>query len=102
MVEQVLINLLRNAEQALTETDEARVILAAGLNKRGNITITVSDNGPGISADLASKIFIPFFTTRHEGSGVGLALSRQIMIAHGGAIYFANNEDRGARFTLVC
>jgi C4-dicarboxylate-specific signal transduction histidine kinase len=101
MVEQVLINLLQNCAHALSDQAQGQVTLAAKLNKRGHVTIEVSDNGPGVPEEIVSKIFVPFFTTRREGSGVGLALSRQVMIAHGGTILFANNEQGGASFTLV-
>ncbi len=101
MVEQVLINLLQNSEHALTGADLGQVTLSARLNHLGGVTIEVSDNGPGIPAEIAAKIFVPFFTTRPDGSGVGLALSRQIMIAHGGTISFTNNEQGGARFALA-
>ncbi len=101
MVEQVLINLLQNCEHALAGADLGQITLSARLNHLGGVTIEVSDNGPGIPAEIAAKIFVPFFTTRPDGSGVGLALSRQIMIAHGGTISFTNNEQGGARFALA-
>ncbi|PCI63340.1 MAG: histidine kinase [Kordiimonadales bacterium] len=101
MVEQVLINLLQNAGQALEGTKDGTVWLNSHLNKRGHIIIEVVDNGPGIPADIAKKIFVPFFTTKREGSGVGLALTRQVMIAHGGAVSVAEREEGGAKFTLT-
>ncbi len=101
MIEQVVINILHNAENALENADSPTIMLAASLNRRGRIVIEVCDNGPGISEAVATKIFVPFFTTRREGSGVGLALSRQIMLAHGGAVSFNNIETGGARFSLV-
>jgi signal transduction histidine kinase len=91
MVEQILINILQNSEYALEEVANGRVSLMARLNKRGHVTIEVSDNGPGIPEDIVRKIFVPFFTTKREGSGVGLALSRQVMIAHGGTISVSSN-----------
>jgi two-component system nitrogen regulation sensor histidine kinase NtrY len=100
MISQVLINLLQNAEQALG-THGGSVTLTARLNQRGHVTIEVADDGPGIPPEVADRIFVPFFTTRKEGSGVGLALSRQIMIAHGGTISFTNRPEGGARFTLT-
>jgi two-component system nitrogen regulation sensor histidine kinase NtrY len=101
MIEQVLINLLKNSEQVLEGIDNRQVNLTAKLNLRGHVAIDVSDNGTGIPAGAAANIFVPFYTTRRDGSGVGLALSRQIMIAHGGTIGFTNNDDAGVTFTLV-
>lgn len=101
MIEQTLINLLQNCEHALMDTEQGRVTLSARLNRRGRVTIEVTDNGPGVPQKIVSRIFVPFFTTRREGSGVGLALSRQVMIAHGGTISFSNVDGGGARFTLV-
>ena len=101
LVEQVLINLLQNSEHALEDTEKGKATLAARLNRRGGVTLEVSDNGPGIPPETASKIFVPFYTTRADGSGVGLALSRQIMLAHGGTISFSHNDQGGAQFALA-
>lgn len=102
LLDQVLINLLRNARQALADNPaDPRIELTGRLNQRGYVLIDVIDNGPGIPAELADQVFVPFFTTRHQGSGVGLALSRQIMIAHGGGISVAESDTGGARFTLI-
>ena len=100
LVEQVLINLVRNALQALAGRDQARVELAAGLDRRGRVLIRVRDNGPGILEDVQERIFIPFFTTRQEGSGIGLSLCRQIMRQHRGAISVQSAPDSGTVFTL--
>ena len=70
-------------------------------NRRHNIVIEIADNGKGVPAKIASKIFVPFFTTKEGGSGVGLALARQVMIAHGGFIRVAENEMGGATFSLT-
>ena len=83
------------------EQNAPKIRLAARLNKRGNIVIEVSDNGHGVSAENAKKIFVPFFTTRESGSGVGLALARQVMIAHGGFIRVADNKGGGSVFQLT-
>ena len=101
MIEQVLINLLKNAEQALVNVAKAQVSVSARLNQRGRVIIEVKDNGPGIPEDILGKVFIPFFTTKREGSGVGLALTRQIMIAHGGSVTVNNLDSGGAGFTLI-
>jgi signal transduction histidine kinase len=102
MVIQVLINLLRNAAQAAPQ--QSTITMTGRLSPRGSVVIEVEDQGPGISADVAARMFVPFYTTRKDGSGVGLAFSRQVMIAHGGTISFSNitssNTPTGARFTL--
>jgi nitrogen fixation/metabolism regulation signal transduction histidine kinase len=101
MIEQVLINLLKNAEQALDGTADKRVGMHAKLNKRGHVVIEIEDNGPGIEAGMAQKVFVPFFTTKREGSGVGLALTRQVMIAHGGNVRLDPAHQPGCRFVLT-
>jgi len=108
MIEQVLINLLQNAgqaldnaEQVLGNKDGGTIWLTGQLNKRGRIVIDVADNGPGIPAEIAKKIFVPFFTTKREGSGVGLALTRQVMIAHGGGVSVSTRTGGGAKFSLT-
>ncbi|MEM6513507.1 MAG: ATP-binding protein [Pseudomonadota bacterium] len=101
LLEPVLLNLLRNAWQATTQSGEPVIRLHAQLNQRGNVVITVHDNGPGIDPDLVNKIFVPFYTTRTNGSGVGLALARRVMIAHGGFIRLTENGEQGAAFALT-
>jgi len=101
LLEPVLLNILRNAWQATTSLDQPAIELSGRLNRRGNVTIEIGDNGPGVPDDLARKIFVPFFTTKEKGSGVGLALARQVMTAHGGFIRIGKNDVGGARFTLT-
>ncbi len=101
MVEQLLINLLKNAEQALENTSKPSVSMTAYLNRRGHVVIDVSDNGCGIPEDIAKKIFVPFFTTKKEGSGVGLALTRQVMIVHGGTVKLTQKPQGGSLFRLT-
>ncbi len=101
LLEPVLLNLLRNARQATADIDKPKIKLSARLNRRGHVVISVSDNGSGVSVENAQKIFVPFFTTKASGSGVGLALARQVMIAHGGFIRVADNKGGGAIFELT-
>ncbi|WP_395340046.1 sensor histidine kinase [Ningiella sp. W23] len=101
MLEQMLINLVKNAQQATDGVSQPSISLNARLNRRGHVLIEIADNGPGIDDDIASKIFIPFFTTKKEGSGVGLALTRQVMNAHSGSIKVSASQNGGALFSLV-
>ena len=90
MLIQVIINLVKNASEAHNEQDtqansKAKIIVSA--YKKGKITeIKVSDNGAGIPKEIQNEIFIPFFTTKDSGSGIGLSYSRQILRAHGGSL----------------
>jgi nitrogen fixation/metabolism regulation signal transduction histidine kinase len=101
LLEPVLINILRNAWQACDEQVRPVVRLSARLNRRNNVIIEVADNGPGIPESMAKKVFVPFYTTKEGGSGVGLALARQVMIAHGGFIRVSKNDEGGATFSLT-
>ncbi len=101
LLEPVVMNLLRNAFQATVDIDAPHIELRGRLNRRGNVVIEVIDNGPGIPDDIARKIFVPFFTTKQEGSGVGLALARQVMTAHGGFVRLVESDNGGATFTLT-
>jgi signal transduction histidine kinase len=101
LLEPVVLNLLRNALQATVYIDKPVLELRGRLNRRGNVVIEVCDNGPGVPDDIAQKIFVPFFTTKPEGSGVGLALARQVMTAHGGFVRVSANDGGGAKFTLT-
>jgi len=101
MVEQIFINLLQNAEQAVEKIEKPQISLQAFLNKRGHVVIEVADNGTGVSKEIEKQIFLPFFTTKLTGSGVGLALTRQVMIAHGGMIKLESTALGGALFRLT-
>ncbi len=100
-IEQALINLIKNAEQAMSGKEDGEIKLTAGFDQRGRVTIEVSDNGPGIKEDILSKIFLPYFTTKPNGTGIGLALTRQIMTSHGGFIRAYNLEEGGAGFRMI-
>lgn len=100
LVEQVLINLMLNALQAVEGQKNPAIQLKASLDSRGRILIQVTDNGPGISEDDLDKVFVPFFTTKEDGSGIGLSLSRQIMRLHQGTISVQSDAKKGTTFTL--
>jgi len=84
LISQVLINLLKNALEANENNDDAKIEIAATQGPNNHPEICVTDNGPGIPAENLDEIFVPFFTTRQNGSGIGLSISRQIMKVHGG------------------
>ena len=86
LIEQVLINLIKNAREAVVDVETPVVRLEAGINLKSRVEIKVIDNGPGISPEDQDRIFIPFFSTKEEGSGIGLSLSQQIMRLHRGSI----------------
>jgi len=101
LIEQVLINLIRNSIQAFEKTKEPKITVSAHLSNRGRIVIQVFDNGQGIISEVAEKIFIPFFTTKPKGSGIGLSLSKQILRLHGGTINVNSTPDKETIFTLT-
>lgn len=101
LLEQVLINLLRNAIDALEGRENASISIRASLNSQSKVNIEVSDNGPGIKSDILEKIFVPFFTSKAQGSGIGLSLSRQIMHLHKGRINVKTDAEAGTTFILT-
>ena len=100
LIEQVLINLLLNALHFVSGQKNARINLEANMDGRGRIIIQVKDNGPGIPREHIEKIFIPFFSTKEGGSGIGLTLSRQIMRLHHGSIGVHSEPNVQTVFTL--
>jgi signal transduction histidine kinase len=100
LIEQVLINLIKNAIQALEEQSDRQVSLSAFKRDHKHTFISVRDNGPGIDEEAQSKIFIPFYTTKKNGSGIGLSLSKQIMRQHLGSISVKSNNNEGTEFIL--
>jgi len=100
LIEQVLINLLLNALQAVERRPASAVSLRAFLDDRGRILIQVADNGPGIPPENLEKVFVPFFSTKAGGSGIGLSLSRQIMRLHGGTLHVHSEPGVQTVFTL--
>jgi signal transduction histidine kinase len=101
LIEQVLINLVKNSIQSVSSKKDPQIRLNAFLNNRGRITLQVIDNGAGILPEVIDKIFIPFFTTKADGAGIGLSLSKQIMRKHGGNLTAYSDPDRETIFTLT-
>lgn len=100
LLEQVLINLLVNAIEAVKEKPEPKIILSAHIQPDNKVVIKVVDNGVGIPKELTDKIFIPFFSTRKSGSGIGLSLCKQIMLLHKGNIQVQSIAGEGTSFLL--
>lgn len=100
-VSQILINLCKNALQSLNGQENGKVKMVAGLTKDGKKYIRVVDNGPGIPPDLIDEIFVPFFTTKDTGTGIGLSLSKQIMHLHGGSMSVHSIPNQETAFLLV-
>jgi two-component system sensor kinase FixL len=101
-IQQVILNLMRNSIDAMHGSARRNLTVAARPAPDDMAEISVSDTGPGISPDVADQLFQPFVTTKKQGMGVGLSISRTIIEAHGGRIWVESNEDGGAvfRFTL--
>jgi two-component system, NtrC family, nitrogen regulation sensor histidine kinase NtrY len=101
LISQVLINLTKNALQANEHNQEGRIQVTAGFNSEHRPEIRVTDNGPGIPDEILEQIFVPFFTTRENGSGIGLSLSRQIMRLHGGSLQVRSVPGKETIFSLI-
>ena len=100
-MEQVLINLLKNANEACEGKSDAKIVVKSSYSPEKHIfQLTVTDNGSGILAEAQDKIFIPFFTTKPTGSGIGLSLCKHIVTLHGGSIQVHSEKGEGSCFTL--
>ena len=104
MLRQALLNLLRNAAEAIPDDQIDRTVIveiAAEQDREKQwVLISIRDTGPGIPASDLQKIFIPFFTTKSKGHGVGLALAHRVITQHGGTLIVANSSQGGAIFTI--
>jgi nitrogen fixation/metabolism regulation signal transduction histidine kinase len=100
LIEQVLINICKNSVEAVTGISNPKIELTAGTDGLGNPVVKVIDNGKGISKEVDEKIFIPFFTTKPQGSGIGLSLSRQIMRQHKGTLSVTSKPGAETTFVL--
>ncbi len=100
LIEQVLINLLVNAMEAVKDSEKPRIILSGFVNAAKKSVISIADNGTGMTAAVMENIFIPFFSTKKSGSGIGLSLCKQIMMLHKGNIQVQSEEGKGSVFLL--
>jgi two-component system sensor kinase FixL len=101
-VQQVLINLMRNAIDAMEESPRRELVISTNAADDDMVVVSVADTGGGIAPEVAEQLFQPFFTTKRQGMGVGLSISRTIVEAHGGEIWLEPNSEQGAvfRFSL--
>ena len=100
-LEQALINLLKNAAEATAATPQPQLQVSARLSRGGRLRIEVSDNGPGVPQELAAHVFTPFFSTKKQGRGIGLAMVRHLVHANGGMVRYAKPVSAGARFIIT-
>lgn len=100
LLEQALINLLTNAKEAVSDVNNGQVTLAGRL-AAGHVALEVTDNGPGMSAETVDQVFIPFYTTKRGGSGIGLTLCKQIVRAHGGQITIESAPGKGTSVRFI-
>ena len=100
LIEQVLINLVVNSIEAVKDKADAKIVLSSYRDSNNKMVVSVADNGTGMPAEVIDKIFIPFFSTKKNGSGIGLSLSKQIMMLHRGNIQIHSVEGVGTSFLL--
>lgn len=100
LMEQVLINLLVNSIEAVKEREHPKIILSAGIAANKKVVLKITDNGTGMPEEVLDKIFIPFFSTKKSGSGIGLSLCKQIVMLHRGTIQVQSKEGEGTSFAL--
>jgi signal transduction histidine kinase len=101
LIEQVIINLIQNALEAMQDITGPKLSVIALVNESGQVQISVSDNGAGISDEVIERIFLPFYSTKASNSGIGLSLSQQIMMQHHARLEVSQGQNKGATFTLV-
>jgi signal transduction histidine kinase len=101
MIEQVIINLIQNALEAIQETSQPKISFIARKNESGHVQILLSDNGAGISDEVKERIFLPYYSTKPNNSGIGLSLSQQIMMLHHGRLEVISEPNKGATFNMI-
>ena len=100
-VQQVLINLMRNAIDAMEESQRRELVIATSAQQDETVAISVADTGTGVAPEVAEQLFQPFVTTKRQGMGVGLSISRTIVEAHGGEIWLDPNPEGGTIFSFT-
>jgi signal transduction histidine kinase len=101
LIEQVIINLFQNALEAMLETSDPGLSIIARKNESGHVQISISDNGKGISDEVLERIFLPFYSTKANNSGIGLSLSQQIMMLHHARLEVSSTINKGATFIMI-
>ena len=101
LIEQVIINLIQNALEAMKGSDASSLAITGIKNDSGRIQISISDNGDGIGEEMLEKIFLPFFSTKNNNSGIGLSLSQQIMLLHHARLEVVSEKGKGATFIMI-
>jgi signal transduction histidine kinase len=101
LIEQVLINLVVNAIEAIKDSPAPKIVLSAYVASNFRSIIKIADNGNGMPPELLDKIFVPFFSTKKNGSGIGLSLCKQIMMLHRGNVQVQSVEGEGTAFLLL-
>jgi signal transduction histidine kinase len=103
MLQQVLVNLLRNALDAMIDTPagQRRLAIASRLDDAGQVEIAIADSGSGIDADAASQLFMPFFSTKPTGMGIGLNICRSLIELHQGRLWYTPNDGGGCTFHIA-
>ena len=102
-LQQVVLNLMMNAIEAMTsvDTEPKSLVIRSALLNQPEVLISVADTGPGVDPAHAGRLFAPFFSTKPQGTGMGLRISRSIIEAHGGRLWSEKNEPRGAVFQFL-
>jgi signal transduction histidine kinase len=100
LIEEIVLNLLNNAVEAMKGMEVSKKIDIASFTEGGHIIIQISDSGPGVPLEIRNKIFDPYFTTKHEGTGIGLSLCHRIINDHGGTLTVADSHLGGAEFRV--
>ena len=102
LMSQAVVNLLKNATEALADLEgERKITIHSTIDTEERIQIEITNNGSAIPAEVAENIFTPFFTTKADGSGIGLAVSRQIIRLHGGTLRLKHNDEGRVTFAVV-